>query len=149
MADYPLSSFHFLVEWGGTRLGFAEVSGLSMETEVIEYREGADKEIVVRKLPGLRKFSNITLKRGMIRGDIEFFQWMNTHNQSSIERRDITISLLNENHEPVLTWKIRNAFPIKLEGPVLNASANEVAIETLEIAHEGLSIVTSSAKSRK
>ncbi|MHC4104412.1 MAG: phage tail protein, partial [Planctomycetota bacterium] len=70
----------------------------------------------------------------------EFFEWLNTARLNQIERRDLVISLLNENHEPVMVWRAVNAFPAKIQGPVLRATGNEVAIETLEVAHEGLSI---------
>jgi phage tail-like protein len=140
MSEYPLPGYHFQVEWGGTRLGFTEVSGLNIEVQAIEYREGTNIDYSVMKMPGMPKYGNIILKRGIVAGDNEFFDWLNTINLNQVERRDITISLLNENHEPAMVWKVRNAFPVKIEGPGLKATENEVAIETLEIAHEGLTI---------
>lgn len=140
MANYPLPKFHFLVEWGGSRIGFTEISGLSIETEVIEYREGSSPEYGKIKMPGMRKYPNITLKRGVFRDDNEYYKWFNTVSLNTIERRDLTISLLNENHEPVVVWKIKNAFPVKIQSPELKSDGNEVAIESLEIAHEGLVI---------
>jgi len=140
MPAYPLVSFHFQVQWGGTRIGFSEVSGLDMQTEVIEYREGSNPVYSSIKMPGLRKYSNITLKRGIVKGDNEFFQWWNSIKLNNVERRDVVISLLNENHEPVVNWKVVNAFPVKIECSDLKASGNEVAIETLEITHEGVTI---------
>lgn len=140
MAEYPLPKFHFQVEWGGSQIGFTEVSGLDIETEVIEYRQGASPEYSKIKMPGMRKFSNITMKRGTFQGDNEFHDWFNTVSLNTIERRDLTLSLLNENHEPVVIWKIKNAFPIKVQSTDLKADGNEVAIETLELAHEGLVI---------
>lgn len=137
---YPLPVFHFIVNWGGTQVGFSEVSGLNIESQVIEYRDGASPEYSSRKMPGLRKFANITLKRGIMKSDNEFFTWLNTTKLNTVERRDLTISLLNEEHAPVMTWKVNNAFPVKVEGPSLKASGNEVAIESIELAHEGLSI---------
>ncbi len=138
MANYPLPKFHFQVEWGGSSIGFTEVSGLDVETEVIEYRHGASPEYHKTKMPGMRKYSNITLKRGTFQGDNEFFEWFNTVSLNTIERRDLTLSLLNESHEPVIVWKIKNAFPIKVQSTDLKADGNEVAIETMELAHEGL-----------
>jgi phage tail-like protein len=140
MADYPLPIFHFQVEWSGTNLGFAEVSGLNIETQVIEYRDGLSPEYSARKMTGIPKFGNITLKRGILPADNEFFAWLNTTALNKVERRDLIISLLNEKHEPVMTWKAVNAFPVKVEGPGLKATGNEVAIESIEIAHEGLTI---------
>jgi phage tail-like protein len=137
---YPLSAFHFQVEWGGTRIGFTEVSGLSVELQTIDYREGSSPEYHVTKMPGIPQFSSITLKRGIFTADNEFFQWLSTVKLNSIERRDLTISLLNEEHAPVVTWKIKDAFPTKVEGPSLNSTGNEAAVESIELAHEGLSV---------
>jgi phage tail-like protein len=138
MAVYPIPVFHFRVEWGGKNIGFSEASGLTQEVQLIEYREGSSPDYSTIKMPGLRKYSNITLKRGVSKGDNDFFKWLNTVKLNTIERRDLTISLLNENHEPVMIWKAHNAFPVKVEGPGLKASGNEVAVESIEIAHEGL-----------
>lgn len=140
MVEYPIPKFHFQVDWGGTKVGFSEVSGLDVETEVIEYRDGAMREYSKLKMPGMQKFSNITLKRGVFQKDNEFFEWWNSVKLNTIERRDVVISLLNEEHDPVLTWKIKNAWPVKVQGTDLKSDGNEVAIETLELAHEGLSM---------
>ncbi|MDR9367441.1 MAG: phage tail protein, partial [Balneolaceae bacterium] len=78
MNDYPLVKFHFQVEWGGTKIGFTEVSGLDVETEMIEYRQGASPEFSKTKMPGMQKYSNITLKRGSFQSDNEYFEWWNT-----------------------------------------------------------------------
>ena len=147
--NYPLPKFHFQVEWGdGFRIGFTEVSGLDFETEVIEYREGNSKKYNKTKQPGLTKFSNITLKRGTFEGDFDFYkEWRKTYffqegnKTGSQYRRTITIKLLNEKHEPIIVWKVLNAFPSKLQSTDLKADANEVAIETLELVHEGLEIL--------
>ena len=139
-ANYPVTAFHFQVEWGGTKIGFTEVSGLTVELQSIDYREGSSPEYQVTKMPGIPQYSNITLKRGMFRGDNEFFQWLNTVKLNTIERRDLTISLLNEEHEPVTVWKVKEAWPSKVEGPSLNSTGNEVAVETIELTHEGLTI---------
>ena len=140
MADLPCSNIHFQVEWGGSRLGFSEISDFSLEVETIEYREGGNPDYNVMKMPGMSKFSNIILKRGIVAGDNEFYEWLNTIQLNQVERRDIRISLLNENHEPVINWKVINAFPVKLTAPSLKGIGSDVAIETLEIAHEGLVI---------
>jgi phage tail-like protein len=137
--NYPLPKFHFSVEWGGTRIGFTEASGLDAESEVIEYREGSSREYNKVKMPGMQKYSNVTLKRGTFTGDNDFFDWWKTtRTLGTPERRDIIISLLNESHTPVFVWKIKNAFPTKVQATDLKADGNEVAIETLELAHEGI-----------
>lgn len=145
MAEYPLPVFHFQVTWGGTNLGFAEVSGLNIENQMIEYRDGLSPVYSSVKMPGIPKYGNITLKRGILPDDNEFFDWLNSIKLNKVgdnngERRDLIISLLNENHEPVMTWKAVGAFPVKIEGPGLKATGNEVAIESMEVAHEGLTI---------
>lgn len=142
MADYPLGAYHFEVEWGDRRIRFSEVSGLEIENDVIEYRDGASKEYGSQKMPGRPRYRNIVLKRGVKPDDNEFFEWINTINMNEVERRDLTISLLNEEHEPVMVWKVKDAFPVRLSSPELSATESEVAIETLEIAHEGLTIET-------
>lgn len=138
---YPLPKFHFLVQWGGKRVGFSEVTGLDIQVEVIEYREGTSPDFSKIKMPGFKKYSNIVLKRGSVGDDKDFYTWINTVNLNTVERRDLIISLLNENHEPVLSWKVINAFPVKVQASDLKADGNEVAIETLELAHEGLNIL--------
>ncbi len=140
MAADVLSAYHFNVEWGGTRTNFLEVSGLEIAYDVIKYRGGAAPEFGSQQIPGRPRHRNIVLKRGIIPGDNEFFEWINTIKLNSVERRDITISLLNENHEPVMVWKVANAFPVRLTGPDLSATKSNAAIETLEIAHEGITI---------
>jgi len=140
MEEYPIPKFHFSVDWGGTRIGFTEVSGLDVQLDVIEYRAGNSPEYHKIKMPGMHKFSNITMKRGTFVGDNQYFEWLNTVQLNKIERRDVTITLLNENHEPVVTWQVKKAWPIKVQSTDLKADGNEVAIETLELAHEGLTI---------
>jgi phage tail-like protein len=141
MADYPMPKFHFSVEWApGTRIGFTEVTGLTMESDVIEYREGSSPLFHKVKMSGLQKLANITLKRGMFAGDIQFNEWMNTIEMNKVERRDVTIKLLNEKHEPVFTWQVLNAWPVKVQSTDLKGDGNEVAIETMELAHEGIKI---------
>jgi len=141
MAQYPIPKFHFRVEWGGADIGFTEVSGLEVSTEVIEYREGSSKNYSKIKMPGMIKHNNITMKRGTFKGNNEFFDWWNTIALNTVERRDITISLLNEKHEPVVVWRLMNAFAVKVQSTDLKADGNEVAIESMEIAHEGLTII--------
>nr|WP_136251112.1 phage tail protein [Ningiella ruwaisensis] len=140
-AAYPLPKFHFQVEWGGTSIAFTEITGLDCETEVIEYRHGASPEFSVGKMPGMQKFANITLKRGVFPSDNEFYEWYNSVSMNKIERRDLIISLLNEQHEPVMVWRVKNAWPSKIQSTELKADANEVAIESMELVHEGLVVV--------
>ncbi|WP_214227666.1 phage tail protein [Pedobacter sp. B4-66] len=143
--NYPLPKFHFQLDWGGTRIGFTEVSGLDFETEVIEYREGSSPTYNKTKQPGLTKYANVTLKRGTFLGDFEYFeQWKKTMMfQEGKEkfRRDVTIRLLDEEHQPIISWTLSRAWPSKVQSTNLKSDANEVAIESIELVHEGLSIV--------
>ena len=91
-------------------------------------------------MPGQRKFSNITLKRGTFKSDNEFYRWFNTVSLNTIERRNLTVALLNENHEPVIVWKVKNAWPTKITPTDLKADGNEIAVESIELAHEALTI---------
>lgn len=140
MAEYPIPKFHFQVQWGGTRIGFTEVTGLEVTTDKIEYRDGASKEYHKIRMPGMQTFGDLTLKRGVFAKDNEFYAWWNTVALNTVERRDITISLLNESHEPVVVWKVKKAWPTKVTSTDLNASGNETAIETLVLTHEGLTM---------
>ena len=138
--DNPYPRHNFAVDIGaGDTIGFHEVELPSGEIEVIEYREGADPARSARKLPGLVTYPNVTLRRG-ITGSLELYQWWNTVREGQLLRRNVTITLLDEQRQPVLRWLLRDAWPAKLEAGPLNAQANEVAIETLELAHEGFEL---------
>ena len=138
--SYPLPRFQFQVELDNEPIGFAEVSGLGAEIAVIEYREGSDAEQTPRKFPGMTKYPDVKLSRGIAAGDNRLFEWFDKVKVGSIERRSVAISLLNEDREPAVVWKLRDAFPRKLLAADLDATANEVAIEELVLAHEGLTI---------
>ena len=140
MANYPRPAFHFQVTLGSEKVEFSEVSGLTQEVQLIEYRQGASPDYSTIKMPGLHKYNNITLKKGVMDGDNKFFDWLNTVKLNQITRKDIVISLLNEEHKPVMTWSAVQAWPVKVEGPSLKANGNEVAIESIELAHEGLTL---------
>ena len=146
---YPMTSLHFQVSWGDAKntSSFSEVSGLTMEAEVVEYRDGTDRSLTTRKTPGLKKYGNVSLKRGIMPAESGngLYEWYATIKAGTVARRPVTISLLNEEHEPVMTWKIKDAWPVKVEGPGLNATGNEIAIETLEFVHEGLDIEVAGA----
>lgn len=141
MADYPMPKFHFQVEWGGSKIGFTEVSGLDFETEMIEYRHGASPEYSKTRQPGLVKLSNVTFKRGYFSGDNEYYDWYKNNVMfDNPVRRDITISLLNEEHAPSVVWKLKNAWITKLQSTDLKADGNEIAIESIEVVHEGMTV---------
>jgi phage tail-like protein len=132
----PYKNYNFQVEIAGINVaGFAECTGLSSEVEIIEYREGGDD--LMRKLPGLKKFGNITLKRGVTDSQ-ELYNWHRQLLQGRTERRDGAIILLNDAREAVTRWNFRDGFPQKYEGPRFNAKSSDVAIETLVICCEYL-----------
>jgi phage tail-like protein len=134
----PLPRFNFRVEIDGIAVAsFAEVSGLESETAVIDYRTGDSR--VTRKLPGLTKYANIVLRRGMTL-DLALWQWRKTVVEGRAERRNGSIILSDEAGKDMLRINFFEGWPCKWEGPALNAKTSEVAIETLEIAHEGLEI---------
>jgi phage tail-like protein len=137
---YPMPKFHFSVVWGGTSIAFTEVSGLNKDIDIIEYRFGSSPDFSKMKMPGMAKNGNITLKRGLFVNDDQFYTWYNTVAMNLVERRNLTISLLDENHQPVVVWKVRDCFIVSLKGTDLKSDANEVAIETVEIANQGFTV---------
>lgn len=128
--------FQFTVQWGGSRIGFTEISGLSDEVAVIEYREGSSAVNSSTLIPGLKPPPVVTLKRGIMTGDNELAEWFQTIRNGTVERRDIVISLLNAEFEPTVTWKLADAWPRKISASDLNAQTNEIAIESVEIVCE-------------
>jgi phage tail-like protein len=136
----PFSQFNFLIEIDGVvRGGFSECSGLTSDTNIIEYREGNEKTLTVRKLPGLAKYPPIMLKRGQTK-DRSLWDWRKKVTDGQTSRTDGSIVLLDEAKRRALTWHFREGWPSKLEAPALNGKTSEVAIETLEICHEGLEL---------
>lgn len=140
--DYPIPRYHFQVDWGGTKLSFTEVTGLVMEREKIEYRHSDSRDFNKIAMPGLVKNNNITCKRGKFEGDFELNDWFELLANERVEgRRDVTIRLMNEKHQPVAAWTATRCFPVKITAPDLKSDANEAAIESMEIAHEGLKLM--------
>lgn len=136
----PFRSYNFRLEIDNTTIGsFSECSGLSAEGEAVDYREGTDVLQSVRKLPGLRSYANVTLKRGMTQTD-ELWKWYENIANGISDRRNATIILMNELREDVIRWNVENAFVNKVEGPTLSATGNEVAVETVELVHERLTM---------
>ena len=136
----PFKNYSFLVEIDGiASAAFRSVSGLAAEAEVIEYREGSDALSSSRKLPGRVRYPNVTLRRG-ITASHDLWDWWQTVVDGTVQRRNASITLLDDSRTPVLRWLLRNAWIAKIEGPNLEAGGNEVAIESIELAHEGLEL---------
>ena len=139
---WPLPKFHFTVDIGGvgTDLPFQEVTGLDTSAEVIEYRAGNNKLFSTIKMPGIVKTSNVTLKKGVFAKDNKFWDWYSSRAMNTQKRTTVTIKLLDENAATTMSWVLLNAWPTKITSPDLKSDGNEVAVETIEIAHEGLTI---------
>jgi phage tail-like protein len=136
----PYRSFNFEIQIDGLTIGsFSECSGLSSEGQAVEYREGTDKPLTVRKLVGLRTYTNVTLKRGYTQNR-ELWEWYGNIVNGVPDRRSGTVVLMDEERNHVLRWNFENGWINKIEGPALNASGNEVALESVEIVHEGLEL---------
>ncbi len=139
MDPMPLPKYHFLLKWEAYALRFSEVTGLATDFDVIEYRKGGDTQFSAIKMPGLQILSNVTLKRGIGEAG-PLRDWINEIRSNVIKRHAMIIQLLDEDSKPAMTWELANAFPVKIEGADLKASAGEIVIETLELAHEGIRI---------
>ena len=151
--NYPYRNFRFKVEIDGIqRASFSEVTGFDASVDVIEYREGDDLRNTPRKLPGLSKYGNITLKWGIVT-DREMFDWMatiagtNTQNPTGIARKKMTITLITDDGGDGPQWEVINAWPTRYTAPDFNGIGGEVAFESIEIAHEGLDRIDQGAPS--
>lgn len=137
---WPLPKFYFQVKVGDAQIAFQEVSGLDAEAQVIEYRHGNSPEFSTIKMPGIKKYGNVTCKKGVFAKDNGLWDWFTKIKMNVIERKTVVISLLDELGKPTMVWTLANAWPTKITGTDMKSDGNEVAVETLEIAHEGLTI---------
>ena len=136
----PITNFKFIVNLGdGESTFFQEVILPDSEVEIIEYRDGSDVLSSSRKISGRTKYTNLILKRGLVRSQ-ELFDWFKQSKQGAPDLRDITISILNQENEPFATWKLRNCWPTKYFGLTLNSTQSGVVIETIEIATEEIDL---------
>ncbi len=137
----PYINFNFLIELDSiTRARFQECSGFDSTIDVIEHREGGENT-ALRKLLGMTKYSNISLKWGMT-DSMELYKWHRQAVLGNIERKDGSIIILDRKGEEVARWNFFQAWPTKYDGPDLNAEGNDVSIEMVELAHEGLERVS-------
>ncbi len=136
----PFKDYSFLVEIDGVAdTAFSEVSGLSAEAEVIEYREGADKPTSSRKLPGRVRYGDLTLRRGVTTSRV-LFDWWSTVVNGNLQRRNVAVILLDDARKEVRRWLLREAWIRKFEAGPLQAKGNEVLIESIVLTHEGLEL---------
>ncbi len=134
---WPLPKFSFQVQWESVVMSFQEVSGLDSSTRAIEYRGGNSRDFSATKMPAVAKYGNVTMKKGLFKGDSTFWDWYKLNNA---RRSQVSIRLLDQSGAPTMTWQLSRAFPVKVSAADLKSTGNEVAIETLEIAHEGLTV---------
>lgn len=138
---WPLPKFYFKVETDSLKgASFQEVSGLDVEAQVIEYRSGDNKVFSTIKMPGIKKYGNVTLKKGIFVKDNKFFDWFKKIEMNTIKRETVVITLLDQAGGTTMKWTLNNAWPTKITGTDMKSDGNEVAVETLEIAHEGVTI---------
>jgi len=140
---WPIPKFYFQVKWDSQVMSFQEVSGLDVEAQPIEYRHGDSPVFSTIKMPGIKKTGNVTMKKGVFKSDNKFWDWFNKIKMNTIKRVPVTISLLDESGAPTMVWTLANAWPTKITGTDLKSDGNEAAIESIEIAHEGLTIANS------
>lgn len=137
MRNDPLRNFRFRLEIGGiNEAHFSEVTGFDITTDVIDYREG-DEPTHVRKLPGLTKYGTVTLKRG-ITDSMDLYNWYKDVVAGKVRRETVAIIVLDEEGNDKARFQISEAWPMKYDPMDLNAKGNDVSIETLELANEGV-----------
>jgi phage tail-like protein len=142
MANYPLLSCSFVVEWGGAPIRFAEVAGLTATLDAVEVRAGADLQAAAPKVPGLAHYPNVLFRRGMMPGDDAVYAWFDSFRNGASDRRDVVIRLQDARRSVVFAWRLRNAFPVRVSYGPLEAARSRVLVEELEVAHEGLEVET-------
>lgn len=140
---WPLPKFYFSVTIDGKEYPFQEVSGLETETQVLEYRHGNSPQFSTIKMPSIAKVGNVTLKKGVFVKDNNYWNWYSQIKMNTIKRVTVIIKLLDEKGKPTMSWTLQNAFPTKITSTDMKSDGNEIAVETLEIAHEGLVIANS------
>lgn len=141
-STWPLPKFRFEVDLGTELKGvaFQEVSGMDVENQVIEYRNSNSPLFSTEKMPGIVKYGNVTMKRGVFVNDNSFWNWHAEIAMNTVKRRIVIIRLLDENNAVTMQWTLNNAWPTKITSTDLKSDGNEVAVDTLEIAHEQLII---------
>lgn len=137
---WPQPKFYFRVQWGAETLSFQEVSGLDVETQPIEYRHGDGPKFSAINMPSIKKVGKITMKKGVFNLNSNIWDWIDQIKMNAIERRAVMITLLDESGTPAMIWTLANAWPTKVSGTDLKSDGSEIAIESIEFAHEGVTI---------
>lgn len=141
-ATWPMPKFRFEVDLGTELKGvaFQEVSGMDVENQIPEYRKSNSPLFSTEKMPGIKKYGNITMKRGVFVNDNTFWNWHAEVSLNTIKRRTVLIKLLDESGKVTMQWQLDNAWPTKITSTDLKSDGNEVAVDSIEIAHEQLTI---------
>ncbi|MBL7803973.1 MAG: phage tail protein [Saprospiraceae bacterium] len=137
---YPLPVYNYRVTIDNEPHGFSEVSGLNIQYEAITYKHGLSWREGPVQMPGMSAEVKITLKRGLVRARSFLLQWLESARRHQVVKHDLTIDLCDEQGTPVVSWKIINAFPLKLEAPSLNSDSNELAVESIELLAAGIAM---------
>jgi len=137
---WPMPTHHFQVHWGRKVLSFQEVTGLDMAAQPTEYRHGDSPTLAVTQMPSLNKVGKLTLKRGIFKANNEFWDWLNQIKMNIAKHEPMTIRLLDQAGAPTTVWTLANAWPTKITGSDLKSEGNEVAVDTIEVAYEDLTI---------
>jgi phage tail-like protein len=136
----PYAGYNFSIELDGiTRAGFRECSGLENSQNATEYREGTDKNLAVRKMPGLVAHSDVTLSRG-VTNDRKLWDWREKAMKGTVDRHDISITLIDDTGHPRITWNLFECWPRQWTGPSFDATADEIAVEQLTLAYERIEV---------
>ena len=137
-----LKGYNFRVDFDGVAIYANEVSGIDAEFDVAEYRAGDDVLFTVRKYPGIAKYGNITIKQCVIAGEMGFYntvgEYLEGIGDHTSDKKNITISLLDDGGAEAAVWTLTNAWVTKYTGPDMNSTSSDISVETIEIAHEGL-----------
>jgi phage tail-like protein len=140
-SNWPLPKFYFKIDLGSVKdVLFQEVSGLEAEAQPIEYRGVNSPVFSTIKMPGIAKIGNVTMKKGVFKNDNAFWDWYGMIKMNTNERQTVVIRLCDEEGNTTMAWTLANAWPVKISSTDMNADANEVAVESIEISHEGLTI---------
>lgn len=143
---YPIAVYNYRVEIGSDAVAFSEVSGLSRSYETTTYKESPVESGIpgprVMHMPAQAPASTLTLKKGMVRGSsvATLYEWINSTQLNQTEKKDIYVRLCDENGDPVISWKVTNAFPTKLDAPTFDANSNDIAVESMELTADGVTV---------
>jgi len=139
-AEYPITAFRYSAKIGEDEIAFSEISGLNIGYESTEYKEATATGVRTIQVVGQRDVPTVTMKRGIFEKSLGLYDWLNSMHTDAFEKKDIVISMLNNNNNAVMTWTILNAFPTKFEGPSLDAKSNDVSFQSLEVKGDSLVI---------